>query len=402
MAEYLIEKLDAAFGIRDLSSATSSTVIDEEVLMTVKYNDTKRIWEAYHSARHPITRQPISLRRQAESEQEAKKIERELIRRVRERLIEEASPSWRMVVVEFIDDCRARDLTEHSIHDYRTGLEKYTYGPWSNKRIREITTQNIWDLIKRGPVAEKSRGHQKNVLKFIRNAFGFAVQQNYIQRNPCPVIKFKLGDKVKKVLTEEEVRRCLNRAKEMRVEWYPVWAGALYTGLRSGELFALTWDRVNLDDRLITVSASWSKKDGFKCTKSGHDRLVEIAMPFMEVLTELKFNSGGSPFVFPRLDKWETGEQARELRMFLMGMGLPQIRFHDLRATWATILLSKGVEPIRVMKAGGWRDLKTLMFYIRLAGVDIRGMTDALDLHDPKRKPGRVISINRKGNGNQE
>jgi integrase len=370
--------------------------------MTVKYNKEKGFWEAYYSARHPITRQPITLRRVAETEAAARKLERELIRRIQERLIEEASPSWRKVVAEYLEDCRARDLTEHSIHDYQTGLERYTFGPWSNKRINEITTQNIWDLIKTGPVAEKSRAHQKNVFKFIRAVFGYAVQRAYIQRNPCPVIKFKLGEKVKRVLTEEEVRRFLHQAKEMGVEWYPIWAGALYTGMRNGELYALTWDKVNMEDRLITVSTSWSMKDGFKCTKSGHDRLVEIAAPFMEVLRELKLKSAGSPYVFPRLDKWDTGDQARELRMFLLGMGLPSIRFHDLRATWATILLSKGVEPIRLMKAGGWRDMKTMMCYVRLAGVDIRGMTDDLNLHDPHRASGRVVPLKRQGSGNQE
>ena len=88
--------------------------------------------------------------------------------------------------------------------------------------------------------------------------------------------------------------------------------------------------------------------------------------------------------------------------MFLMGMGLPPIRFHDLRATWATILLSKGIEPIRVMKAGGWRDMKTLMYYVRLAGVDIRGMSDVLKLHDPEQPRGQVVSLRRTVDGKQE
>lgn len=181
----------------------------------------------------------------------------------------------------------------------------------------------------------------------------------------------------------------------MNVEWYPIWAAAIYSGLRNGELFALTWECVNLEDRLITVKASWSIKDGYKSTKSGHDRIVEIALPLLEILKMLKLKSGGSPYVFPRPDNWCKGEQARELRLFLMGMGLPPVRFHDLRATWATLLLSKGVEPIRVMKAGGWRDMKTMMFYVRLAGVDIRGMSDVLDLHDPKAEPGKVLKMKR-------
>jgi hypothetical protein len=73
-----------------------------------------------------------------------------------------------------------------------------------------------------------------------------------------------------------------------------------------------------------------------------------------------------------------------------MGLGLPPVRFHDLRAT---LLLSKGVEPIRVMKAGGWKDLKTMMVYVRKSGVDIRGMSDCLNLHNPSRQEAEVISL---------
>ena len=147
-------------------------------------------------------------------------------------------------------------------------------------------------------------------------------------------------------------------------------------------LYALTWDKVNLEDRQILVDSSWNSKDGFKDTKSGDDRLVQIAPKLMEILHELKLqNSESNPFVLPRISKWDKGEQARELRMFLSGLGLPSIRFHDLRATWATFLLSKGIAPIKVMMMGGWKDLKTMQIYVRKAGVEIKGATDCLDLH---------------------
>jgi len=61
--------------------------------------------------------------------------------------------------------------------------------------------------------------------------------------------------------------------------------------------------------------------------------------------------------------------------MFLEGIGLPPIRFHDLRATSASIMLSKGVEPIKVMIFFGWKDLKTMALYVRKAAVDIKGVT---------------------------
>lgn len=111
------------------------------------------------------------------------------------------------------------------------------------------------------------------------------------------------------------------------------------------------------------------------------------------ILKELKLSGGDSNFVLPRIDKWDKGEQARELRMFLSGLGLPAIRFHDLRATWATLLLSKGVEPIKVMIMGGWKDLTTMQFYVRKAGVDIKGITQCLDLHNPSTESAKVLDF---------
>jgi len=113
----------------------------------------------------------------------------------------------------------------------------------------------------------------------------------------------------------------------------------------------------------------------------------------MTVLKELKLKQIDSHFVLARSRNWEKGEQARMLRMFLQGIGLPEVRFHDLRATWATIMLSRGVEPIKVMSMGGWKNLKTMQIYIRKVGVNIKGITDGLDLHDPSFNEGKVLSI---------
>ncbi|MES2767846.1 MAG: site-specific integrase, partial [Bdellovibrionota bacterium] len=171
----------------------------------------------------------------------------------------------------------------------------------------------------------------------------------------------------------------LRKAQELEWDWYPHYAIALYAGLRSGEAYALTWDKVNLEQRQILVDSSWNSRNGFKSTKSGDDRVIEIAKPLLPLLMELKLKAADGDFVLPRLDKWDQGEQARQLRLFLKSIGLPEIRFHDLRASWATLLLSKGVAPSKVMSMGGWKDMKTMMIYMRKAGIDIRGATSCLD-----------------------
>lgn len=198
----------------------------------------------------------------------------------------------------------------------------------------------------------------------------------------------------KTVLTKDQVFKLLTFTKEINHEWYPIYAMALYTGLRNGELYALTWDKVDLDNRKALIDSAWNSKDGFKDTKSGDDRVIELAPELVYILKELKLKSADTAFVLPTIDTWDKGEQARELRRVLEGLGLPRVRFHDLRASWATMMLSNGIEPIKVMSMGGWKDLKTMQFYIRKAGVDIKGISDKLSLHNPAVVQDNVLRFN--------
>jgi integrase len=187
-----------------------------------------------------------------------------------------------------------------------------------------------------------------------------------------------VGEKIKLVLKENEVKTLLKKARDFDNRWFPIWALACFTGMRNGELFALEWSKVDFKKRVMLVDCSWTKENGYKETKSGDDRIVEIAHSLMPLMNEL-YKNKIDEFVLPRVKGWETGEQSRYLRLFLEEINLPTIRFHDLRASWATIMLSKGVEPIKVMAMGGWKDLKTMQIYIRKSGIHIQGITDLLN-----------------------
>lgn len=346
-----------------------------------------------YAKRHPITKAPRSLTRKGvRSLAEARRVYNELVLELDRKLRETVVPSWWAALGMFPDFSRSRYLTEKTISNYLVNLKAYTFECWADRPVDTFTADEIRELVM-SKTSSKSVAQQKNLLKFIRAVFAMCLEKGFIKHNPTPLMKFRSGDKIKKVLTYEQVRAFLAKARELNVEWYPHWAMALYTGMRSGELVALTWDNVNLDNRTIVVSQSWNSKDGFKSTKSGNDRLIGISECLVPLLKELKLSGHDPEFVLPRLPKWMKGEQARELRMFLLGMGLPPVKFHDLRATWATLLLSKGVVPIQVMKMGGWEDMKTMMIYSRKAGVDIRGAADVLDFHDPAARYGTVSQL---------
>lgn len=362
--------------------------------MGIKLNGKTQKWDVSYSKRHPITREPKSLKRIGISTKaEAKRVHSELVIQLHEFLKEAVVPRWKDLVLEFINSCRERGLGPHTIENYELCLNAHTLGVWGERIIDSIATNEITDLVK-VQMAHRSPSHQKNMLKYIRGAFNYAFEKGYINRSPVPSLKFRIGDKMKAVLTMDQAKTFLEKAKEMESEWYPHWCLALYTGMRNSELYAVTWDKVDLENRKILISSSWTRKAGFKdYTKSGEDRILEIAPNMVSILKELKLKSFDSPFVLPRIDKWDKGEQARELRIYLESLGLPRMRFHDLRASWCTMMLSRGVEPIKVMKMGGWKDLKTMQIYMRKAGVDIKGITDGFVIHNPSKMGAQVYNF---------
>ena len=83
-------------------------------------------------------------------------------------------------------------------------------------------------------------------------------------------------------------------------------------------------------------------------------------------------------FVLPRFQTWKDGRQAEVLRAFCKVIGIQSVKFHTLRACFATQLIKEAIAPAIIMKICGWKDLKTMQRYIRLAGLEVNGATEAL------------------------
>lgn len=347
-----------------------------------RYNEKMKSWEASASKRHPLTKMPISrLRKNLASEKEAKRVERALISELHRICSEKFSPNWPMFFEEYAHDLSNRDISNKTKDTYLKCLRAAIGDDWDHKHVNEITSADLTHLIKHKH-SGWSESHRKSMRKFLNSAFEFALVKNYIFSNPTPTLQFKIGEKIEATLNQTQANRFLALAKQENHEFYAIWAMALMTGMRNGELYALKWKYVDLEKRLIHVAWTWCKEDGFKdYLKTRRDRLISINEELADFLRSMRQNKTPEDFVIPRLSKWDSGEQAKFLRQFLVKNKLPTMRFHDLRATNATLLLTKGVPIVTVMKLSGWQDLKTAQVYYRKAGVDIKGATDKLSFN---------------------
>lgn len=81
-----------------------------------------------------------------------------------------------------------------------------------------------------------------------------------------------------------------------------IWAIALLIGMRSGELHALKWSDIDLDNKIIRITKSWNPKlRGSKSTKNSDWRNAHISPDLEDVLIRLKNERGNEEFVLPHL-----------------------------------------------------------------------------------------------------
>ena len=131
-------------------------------------------------------------------------------------------------------------------------------------------------------------------------------------------------------------------------------------------------------------------------TKAGYWRTVPVSSDFYWFLmSDLKIeNLEPEESLLPELSDWRLGCQATILRGFCQSNKIPSIKFHTLRACFATTLIASGIPATVVMKICGWKDMKTMQRYVRLAGIDESGATENLGfIPTDEATMERVVSI---------
>jgi integrase len=294
------------------------------------------------------------------------------------------------LIKEFYPHCDENFPTEY--HNLYTSLNKHA-APIMQFRIETINStdiKNILDVVSDAVTVSTA----KKIRSFLNRSFVFAMQGG-LASNPVSAVKIdkkNCAEKDPGVLTREEIKILLAKAKILKPEWYSIWSTALFTGMRSGELYALLRQDIDLNNKLISVTKSFNKRVGIKSTKNGRNRRVPIADNLMPLIKELMVGPKHEPLL-PRPFEWSKGDQARITRNFCTGIGITSVKFHDLRATFITQLFASGASIAEVQAIVGHVDLKTTQRYLRLAGVDVAGVTNKLDFTLPSERINNVVDL---------
>lgn len=353
--------------------------------------DGVTLWKAYVHIKSKAN-QAIRIQRTkfgCKTEKQAQREETALIRECQAEISKRESEgsNWGAVVeawenFQATDPLRSAKLNEGTRSDYVSCMRKHT-GTWWKRPAASITRADVVEALAQLKSKSSSISYQNTMKVVINRIYTFGIDHRLIRGvDRSPAFGIELGrdeEKKPEILNIDQIRRLLSEALRHGHSWYCVWASALMTGMRNGELYALLWTDIDWENRQISVTKSYNCRLRIvKSTKSTHWRTVPMSDELFAFLSQLKQEAGSRVEVLPRLPRWANGEQARVLREFCEGTGLPSVKFHTLRACFATQLIRNGVPPIQIQKICGWRDLETMQRYIRLSGIEINGVTNTL------------------------
>lgn len=190
----------------------------------------------------------------------------------------------------------------------------------------------------------------RNINQIISSACQLAVEQKLIPYNPTAGCALpKVEHKEMKTLEAEQLEAFLQEAKNTGV--YEFYYLELATGLRRGEILGLKWTDVDFKASTIKVQRQILRLDGVVQeaplkTKNSY-RVVTIGDDTVKILKTKKANDAGrSEYVFPSPTGGPISPDSvnNMLHRVLERAGIPKMRFHDLRHTFATMALQNGVD----------------------------------------------------------
>lgn len=224
----------------------------------------------------------------------------------------------------------------------------------------------------------------RNIYGILSAVFNFAYKNNMIPKNPildCKMPTFEKDIKKEKVIyTPEEVQRLLSVAKESNSHVYIFLLLALFTGVRRGELLALTWDDVDYDNKTlsITKSRTGTYKDVTSLITTPKTNASNRVIPLTDnVIEELKaeqerqqadktllgntYADNHNFVIRNKLGKPYTNLSCinRVISRLMDKAGLKHCTIHGLRHTVASILDSNGIPIQEISILLGHENIKT-------------------------------------------
>ena len=279
-------------------------------------------------------------------------------------------------------DCYASNKVKPlTLDKYRQDARLYIYPYIGAVRLKRLETEQI-QRIYNELLMSKAPKTVHNVHGVLHVALDKALKLGYIRINPCDNCELpkKTHPELNVLTTDEDIRAFFDAVTSNRYKDAIVFD--FLTGLRIGELLGLTWDCVDFDRNTITINKQLRRSTHGKgayylldSTKTDNTRTIIIPPLAINILKEVKEKQdywrkhNGNDWK-NNMDLVFTDEFGKHLchytvyrnfKNIAISIGLPKMRFHDLRHSFATICLEEGDSIKIIQERLGHRNANTTL-----------------------------------------
>jgi integrase len=228
--------------------------------------------------------------------------------------------------------------------------------------VRELGSNHIDRLHAKVGAVGATRANR--VLEVLRKALNLAIRWNWIEKNPADGFSRNAEHSRERYLTREEYDRVFDALDRMSNESA---ANAIrmliLTGARRGEVLGLEWSDLDLKLGVWTVPPHKNK--------SRVKKRLPLSDKALLLLRSMEESATGK-FIFPTSKGTPLPDLNRPWRWMCDHTGLKGLRIHDLRHSFASVLVSSGETLETIGKLLGHRQYQTTMRYAHLMDDPLR------------------------------
>lgn len=266
---------------------------------------------------------------------------------------------------KWLKDYAAVSVKESTLISYRTIVERHLIPRFGSRMLHSIGTGDVQSFI----AACLADGRMKpktavNILVPLKAMFKHAVIWGYLRTDPTVAVKRpKVETEEMDFLSPDEVRSLI---EAVRPHYRTLIMTAIMTGMRRGELLALRWDDIDWLTSEINVRRAVYRGSLVTPKSKSSIRRIVMSPTLQRALREHRrlYSRKESPLVFTNENGGLIDGDNLVKREFLPALeraGLHRIRFHDLRHTYASLLIAQGENVKFVQHQLGHASAKTTL-----------------------------------------
>lgn len=307
----------------------------------------------------------------------------------------QASADMDMLLESFVDiyfEDKKNELKENSKKNKRHMIEAHILPYFGNRKMNEVTPADViqWQ----NTIQEKrfAKTYERMIQNQLTALFNHAQKIYNLHNNPCKKVK-KMGksdaDKME-FWTKEEYDLFVSNLQE-GTENYLMAEILFWTGVREGELIALTPKDIDFRNNLLHINKTYNRingKDVITPPKTDSSNRTISIPEFLKVEIEDYINGDYGMPENERLFPMVARTLQKRMKKFMEKAGVKIIRIHDFRHSHVAYLINQGVQPLIIKERLGHRDIKiTLNTYGHLYPSQQKVIAEMLDQQRNEKSP---------------